>query len=336
MVSRPLLIDRLNDGVGRKLTLISAPAGFGKTSLLGQWLAANLGSESRTAWVSLDEDDNDPARFFTYVIAAIQRIHLGLGTTTLALIESPEPPPLESVVTTLINDHALISEDYRLILDDYHLIEAEPIHSAVTFLLQHLPEHMHLVIGSRTDPHFPLARMRGRDELAELRSSDLQFTTEETAIFFTQVMDLNLSQENVTSLESRTEGWIAGLRLAGLSMKGREDLTGFIETFSGTHRHLLDYLGEEVLQRQPEDVQRFLENTSIWACLTGPLCDALTGRSDSQAMLEKLERSNLFTTPLDDERRWYRYHHLFAEFLVRRLFQQGGGRVENLHGQASA
>jgi len=334
LVPRPLLTKRLNDGVRRKLTLISAPAGFGKTSLLGQWLTTPPGSEWPAAWVSLEEDDNDPARFFTYLIAALQTINPGVGETSLALLYSPQPPPIESVVTTLINEITLIPDDFCLILDDYHLIEAQSIHSALTILLDHLPEHMHLVISSRTDPPLPLARMRGRGELAELRTSDLQFTIEEAATFFNQFMGMDLSTGEVARLESRTEGWIAGLQLAALSMQGREDLAGFIEAFSGTHRYLLDYLGEEVLQRQPETVQSFLVQTSILGRLSGPLCDAVTGQADGQAMLEKLERANLFTVPLDDERRWYRYHHLFADFLSRHLSQRETSRVSNLHRRA--
>ena len=335
LVPRPRLIERLDQGIERKLTLVSAPAGSGKTTVLAEWVAADPKGRRPVAWVSLDQSDNDPALFWAYFIAALQTVRPGVGENALSLLHLPQPPPIESVLTTLINEINAIQDDFALILDDYHVIDAELVHDALTFLVDHLPPQMHLVIASRADPPLPLSRLRGRGELAELRATDLRFTPGEAAAFLNDVMGLELSPDDVAALDTRTEGWIAGLHLAALSMQGRKDHTGFIETFSGTHRYLLDYLGEEVLQRQADHVQRFLMQTSILGRLTGPLCDAVTGQTDGQAMLEEFERANLFTTALDDERRWYRYHHLFAEFLVRRLSQQEVSRAADLHRRAS-
>ena len=335
LVQRARLIERLDSGFERKLTLVSAPAGSGKTTVLAEWVAATPAGERRVAWVSLDQSDNDPALFWAYLITALQTVQSGVGEKALSLLHSPQPPPIEALLGTLLNEISTISHNFVLVLDDYHLIDTQPIHAAITFLLGHLPPQMHVAIASRADPPLPLSRLRGRGELAELRDSDLRFTPDEAAAFLNEVMGLELSADDVAALETRTEGWIAGLQMAALSMQGRKDLTGFIETFSGTHRYLLDYLGEEVLQRQADHVQSFLMQTSILGRLTGPLCDAVTGQTDGQAMLEKFERANLFTTALDDERRWYRYHHLFAEFLVRRLSQQEVSQVADLHRRAS-
>ncbi|MFB0535236.1 MAG: NACHT domain-containing protein, partial [Anaerolineae bacterium] len=293
LVSRPRLIKRLNAGLHRKLTLISAPAGFGKTTLLSEWVAGN---EPPVAWVSLDEGDNDPARFLAYFVAALQTIpslsEADVGESALAVFQSPQPPPIEAVLTPLINEITAIPDRIVLVLDDYHLIEAQPIHDALTFLLRRLPPQMHLVIATRDDPKLPLARLRARGQLTELRAADLRFTSTEAAEFLNQVMGLDLSAEDIAALETRTEGWIAGLQLAAISMQGRKDVTGFIQSFTGSHRFVLDYLVEEVLEQQPESVQNFLLQTAVLDRLTGSLCDTLTGQDNGQATLEKLEHAN--------------------------------------------
>lgn len=336
LVARPRLTARLEREAGRRLTLISAPAGFGKTTLLVEWLRGRADSEGPVAWVSLDETDSDPARFLAYLVAALQTIRAGVGEGVLASLRSPEPPPVESVMALLINDLGDVPHDFALILDDYHLIDAEPVHEAVAFLLDHLPPQAHLIISSRADPPLRLSRLRVRGQMTELRAADLRFTPEETAGFLKDVTGLDLSAEDVAALEAATEGWIATLQLAALSMRDREDVSGFIESFSGRHRHVLDYLAEEVLERQPERIREFLLETSILNRLTGALCDAVTGRSHGQAMLEKLERDNLFVVALDDERCWYRYHHLFGNFLRVRLEREDPGRIKELHLRAAA
>ena len=282
LVPRARLIERLDRGTERKLTLVSAPAGFGKTTLLAEWLAAIPAAERPAAWVSLDQSDNDPALFWAYFITALQKVQSEVGESALSLLHSPQPPPIESVLTTLINEINAIEDDFALILDDYHVIDAQPVQDGTTFLLDHLPPQMHLVIASRADPPLPLSRLRGRGELAELRASDLRFTPEEAAAFLKDVMGLDLSADDVAALETRTEGWIAGLQLAALSMQGREDVPGFITAFSGDDRYIVDYLVEEVLQRQPERVRSFLLQTSTLDRLSGPLCDAVTDQERRQ------------------------------------------------------
>ena len=272
LVSRPRLIERLNAGLHRKLTLISAPAGFGKTTMLSEWVA---GCRRPVAWLSLDEGDNDPTRFLAYFIAALQTIHKGVGEAALAALQSPQPPPIEAILTALINKIVAVPDHFVLVLDDYHLITAQPIHDALTFLLNHLPPQMHLVIAGRADPPLPLARLRGRGQLTELRAADLRFTPDEAAAFLNDVMGLGLSTEDIAALDASTEGWIAGLQLAALSMRGRKDVTAFIKAFSGSHRFVLDYLMEEVLDRQSSDTQNFLLKTSILERMTAPLCDAV-------------------------------------------------------------
>ena len=336
LVSRPRLIERLDQGTERKLTLISAPAGFGKTTLLAEWLAATPASERPAAWVSLDQSENDPALFWAYFIAALQTVQSDVGKSALSLLHSPQPPPIETLLGTLLNEITTISRDFVLVLDDYHLIDAQPVHSAIAFLLDHLPPQMHLVIASRSDPPLPLSRLRGRGELAELRASDLRFTPDEAAAFLNKVMGLDLSAADVAALGARTEGWIAGLQLAALSMRGREDMPAFIRAFAGDDRYIVDYLVEEVLQRQPERVRSFLLQTSILDRLTGPLCDAVTGQEDGKGVLEALERGNLFVVPLDDKRHWYRYHHLFADVLRAHSMEEQPDRVSTLHRRAAA
>jgi LuxR family maltose regulon positive regulatory protein len=317
LVERPRLLERLNAGLGGKLTLISAPAGFGKTTLVTQWLGA---AGYPSAWLSLDEGDNDPARFLAYLVAALRtmdgRAELGnVGEGALGALQSPQPPPVEAVLTVLINEIATISTAFILVLDDYHLIQAQRVHDAVTFLLDHMPTSMHLVLTTRADPPLPIARLRARRQLVELRQADLRFTPGEAAGFLNQAMGLGISAEDVAALESRTEGWIVGLQLAALSLQGRADAHAFIAAFSGGHQYVLEYLIEEVVRRQPEPVQRFLAQTAILDRLCAPLCDALTGEGDAESTLEHLRRHNLFVVPLDSERRWYRYHHLFADLL---------------------
>ena len=319
LVLRPRLIDQFNLGLNQPLTLICAPAGFGKTTLLADWLASKAPSDFSLAWLSLDEDDNDPNRFCTYLVYALTKITGIESKDLLSLLQSPQPPPHKAVLTTLLSRLEAYTSRLILVLDDYHLITAQPVHDAMIFLLDHLPHQMHLVITSREDPPFPLARMRGRDQLAEIRSDDLRFIPEEAAVFLRQVLNLDLTARQVDDLSARTEGWIAGLQLAALAMKGRENLGDFISAFTGSHRYILDYLTEEVLTRQDEAVQTFLLQTSVLDRMCGSLCDAVTGRTDGAQMLELLERSNLFVIALDEERSWYRYHHLFAEMLRRYL-----------------
>ena len=331
-VLRPRLTERLNEGLHRKLTLVSAPAGSGKTTLVGEWSA---GCSQSAAWLSLDEGDNDPTRFLTYLVAALQTVVPDIGEGVLGVLGSPQPPPTESLLTALLNETTAVPDDFVLVLDDYHAVEARAVDEALVFLLEHLPPRMHLVIATREDPHLPLARLRARGQLNELRASDLRFTLSEAAEFLNSVMGLGLSAEDIAALESRTEGWIAGLQLAALSMRGREDVAGFIRAFAGSHRFVLDYLVEEVLQRQPERVRSFLLQTAILDRLSGPLCDAVTGGKDGGGMLEAVERGNLFVFPLDDERQWYRYHHLFADVLQARLMEEQPGHAPGLHRRAS-
>ena len=321
--------------MNRKLTLISAPAGFGKTTLLSEWRMMHLSGEYPLAWVSLEEADNEPMRFLSYLIAALQTIDPDIGEVALLSLRSPRPSPVGSVLTSLINEIASIPQDFVLVLDDYHVIESRAIHDAVTFLLEHMPPQMHLVIASRTEPHLPLSRLRAGGQITELRATDLRFTSEEAAAFLIDAMGLDLSAEDVAALVARTEGWIAGLQLAALSMQRREDIADFIAAFTGDDRYVLDYLIEEVLHRQPERTRTFMLQTSILERLSGPLCDAITGHDDGRQMLESLEQANLFLIPLDNRRRWYRYHHLFADVLRHRLGQIQPQRVRELHRRAA-
>jgi LuxR family maltose regulon positive regulatory protein len=334
IVPRPRLIEQLNDGLatGRKLTLISASAGFGKTTLVSEWVAR---CDRPVAWLSLDEGDNDPARFLTYLIAALQTISANIGAGALAVLQFPQPASTESILTTLLNEISAILHNFILILDDYHVIDSKPVDNILTFLLEHLPPRMHLVIASREDPPLPLARLRARGQLTELRAADLRFTSKEAGAFLNRMMNLNLSVENIAALETRTEGWIAGLQLAALSMQGREDIASFIQAFTGSHRFVLDYLVEEVLQHQSEHIRSFLLQTAILDRFCAPLCNAVTEREDSKEMLDILERSNLFLIPLDDKRQWYRYHHLFADVLQTYLREAQPDRVASLHSRAS-
>src|SRR5438067_5006322 len=331
VVSRPRLLERLNEGLHRKLTLISAPAGFGKTTLVSEWVEGIDRPRARTAWLSLDEGDNDPIRFLTYLVAAVQTIAAGIGEGVLGVLQSPQPPPPEAILTALLNEITTLPDHFVLVLDDYHAIDAKPVDIALTYLVEHLPPQMHLVIATREDPQLPLARLRARSHLTELRAADLRFTPSEAAAFLNQVMGLNLSAEDIAALERRTEGWIAGLQLAALSLQGQPDAASFITSFTGSHHFVMDYLLEEVLEQQPESVQAFLLRTSILERLCGPLCDAilLDSSASGQATLELLDRANLFIIPLDNERHWYRYHHLFADLLIQRLRKSIPGDAES-------
>ncbi len=324
LVARPRLSQLLNQTYSHKLVLISAPAGFGKTTAISYWIPQ---SPHCVVWLSLDAGDNDPARFWSYVNAALQTLDPALGEQAASLLESLQPVRLESVVTTLVNSvvTTLVNEidgfpdSFALVLDDYHVIESQAINDSLCFLVEHLPPRMHLIVSTRADPPLPLGRLRARSAIIELRAADLRFTREEAASFLNQVMGLGLDADDVAGLEGRTEGWIAGLQLAALSMHGREDVKGFVAAFAGDDRYILDYLVQEVLQRQPPHIQSFMLQTSILDRLTSSLCDAVVGGDDGQAVLEMLERANLFILPLDNRREWYRYHHLFADLLRHRL-----------------
>jgi LuxR family maltose regulon positive regulatory protein len=332
LVSRPRLIQRLNAHLDRKLTLISAPAGFGKTTLLSEWAAS---MDRPVAWVSLDKGDEELTRFWSYLITALQRMQPDIGATALLALRSRQPPLMDPLLTGLINEIASMSQPFVLFLDDVHVIANQQIHDGLTFLLDNLPPQMHLILSSRSDPPWPLARLRARGEMTELRASDLRFSEHEAAAFLNEVMKLDLSADDVAKLEDRTEGWIVGLQMAALSMRSRKDGSAFIAAFTGTHRFILDYLVEEVLDQQSPAIQEFLLQTSILERLTAPLCDAVTDGQDSQIILTELEQANLFLVPLDDERRWYRYHHLFADLLGSRLEQTQPDQVPTLHLRAS-
>src|SRR5258706_3896956 len=333
VVSRPRLIARLNEGLHRKLTLIAAPAGFGKTTLVSAWVAF---IEQPHAWLSLDEGENDPARFLAYLVAALQTIAATLGEGVLGVLQSSQPPPPEAILTALLNEITTLPDHFVLVLDDYHVLDAKPVDIALTYLVEHLPPQMHLVIATREDPLLPLARLRAPGELTELRAADLRFTPSEAAEFLNSVMGLNLSPGDIAALEDRTEGWIAGLQLAALSMRGREDIPEFIRAFTGDHRYILDYLVEEVLTRQPAPVRSFLLQTAIPDRLSGSLCDAVPGQEKGNVRLEALEHGNFFVVALDDTRHWYRYHHLFAEVLSAYLLAEQPDQVATLHRRASA
>jgi len=331
-ISRSRLGKRMDEGFGRKLTLLSAPAGFGKTTLLVDWIHKH---KIPAAWFSVDKGDNAPQHFLTYVILGLQSLEADTGEAALTMLQSPQPPPIESILINLLNDVSRISTDFALVFDDYHSVDAGPIHDMIAFLLENLPEQMHMIIATRADPPLPLARIRSQHLLTELRAADLSFTDEEAAGLFGQSLGLQLSAREIQLIETRTEGWAAGLQLAALSLKGRKDPSGFIKGFKGDNRYIADYLTEEVLSRQPEHLRNFLLQTSILGRLCGPLCDAVTGQENSRQVLDTLEKANLFVIPLDDERRWYRYHHLFADLLQQRLRTQQGDLLPELHRRAS-
>ncbi len=359
-VRRPHLIEQLNAGLYyRKLTLISAAAGFGKTTLVTEWVNQKIESKKqkaekeihpsaiillpfKVAWLSLDEGDNDPIRFLTYLIAALQTLdqsEMKVGKELLRLLQSPQPPSVKAILTELINEITTVEDKIIFVLDDYHVIDNQAVDEALAFFLEHLPPQMHLVVATREDPPLPLPRYRVQGQMTELRANELRFSTVEAATFLNQMMNLNLTAEDINALETRTEGWIAGLQLAALSMQGREDMANFIQTFTGSHHFVLDYLLEEVLHQQPENIQAFLLRTSILDRMCASLCDAVDQDPSisGQEALSYLEQANLFIVPLDNERRWYRYHHLFSDLLRQRLqqSQSSGENVKQYHIRAS-
>jgi LuxR family transcriptional regulator, maltose regulon positive regulatory protein len=343
LVPRPRLRDSLVGGTAAKLMLVSAPAGFGKSTLVAQWLTewlagdpAPAATRRSAAWLSLDRDDDAPRVFWTYLVAALTRAVAEAAPTALQLLRANPPPPAHTVVATLLNDLEALDRDVVLVLDDYHVIDSRDVHEEMAFLLDHLPSRLHLVFVSRADPALPLARMRARGELVEIRAAELRFTSDEALAYLNDVMGLQLTVGDVATLEGRTEGWIAALQLAALSMQGRDDLAAFIVGFAGDDRYIVDYLVEEVLGRQSAEVRDFLLQTSVLGRLSGPLCDAVTGRSGGKSALEALERGNLFLVPLDDRRQWYRYHHLFADVLRAHLLADHADEVPELHRRASA
>jgi len=333
-VLRPHLIQRLNEGVtaGQQLTLISAPAGFGKTTCVSDWLS---GVNLPVTWLSLDPSDDEPGRFFSYFIAALQKIDSGVGHEIEGLLRAGQLPPVEIINATLVNDLLAQPGRFILVLDDLHLIRDHFILQVLEKLIANLPPALHLVLLTREDPALPLARLRANNQMTEIRASELRFTLDEAAGFLNQSMGLSLSQADIAALEERTEGWIVGLQLAGLSLRDRSDPSRFITNLSGSHRHILGYLTEEVLNRQPEKIQQFLLQTSILDRLSGGVCDAVTDSSGSHALLEELCNANLFLVPLDDDQHWYRYHHLFADLLRTRLNQSPKDKEAELHRRAS-
>src|SRR3989440_1765660 len=332
LLQRSHLLTLLDQSRSFPLTLLSASAGFGKTTLLTAWASQ---STSQVAWLTLDELDNDRTRFWTYVIATLRHSGSHVGEATLAMLHSPQPALLTNALTTLINELAALTQDITLILDDYHLIREQAIHESLQFMLDHLPPCLHLLLAGRADPQLPLARLRARGQVVEIRETDLRLSGEEAARFLIQVMNLSLSAEDIGRLETRTEGWIAGLQLAALSMRRHADASAFIQAFTGSHRFILDYVQEEILEPLPQVQQRFLLHTSVLDRMNADLCQALTGEQASQQMLESLERANLFLIPLDEERHWYRFHTLFREVLLARLQATQPEQVARLHREAA-
>jgi LuxR family maltose regulon positive regulatory protein len=338
LVPRPRLVDRLSPDDARwlpRLVLVSAPAGFGKTTLLAQWLASGSGDGTAAAWLSLDPGDNDVRRFLTHLVASVRTLDADVGAETADLLAATERLAAEPVLTTLVNELDQLPGQVVLALDDYHVLEERSVHEAVAFLLEHAPPQVSLVVATRSDPPLPLARLRGRAELVEVRAADLRFTASEADTLLGDITGLELDQDQVTALTTRTEGWAAGLQLAALSLREQGDAAAFVEAFAGSHRFVLDYLVEEVLHRESGVTRRFLLDTAVLTQLSAPLCDAVTGRTDSRTTLADLERRNLFVVPLDDDRGWYRYHHLFAEALRARLGEEDPDRVPLLHRAAS-
>ena len=333
--ARPRLVEALDEGLARGLILACAPAGYGKTVLLADWVRRG---ERPVAWLSLDAGDNDPARFWRHMVAALDRVRPGIAQRAGPLLGPPAPPSFVGLVTALINDLATQpgGGEVLLVLDDYHLVDSQPVHGSLVFLAEHLPPGLRLVLASRSDPPLPLARLRARGQLAELRAAELRFTAEEAAALLRKAVGAELPGAAVAALAARTEGWAAGLQLAALSLRGQADVAGFVAAFTGSHRYVLDYLTGEVLERQDEQVRTFLLETSVLERLSGPLCDAVTGRPGSQAVLEAIERAGLFLVPLDEVRGWWRYHHLFADLLRARLQAEQPGRVAQLHRNAAA
>jgi LuxR family maltose regulon positive regulatory protein len=336
LVPRTKLSRQIEDGLERKLTVVSAPAGFGKSTLLSTWAAASASDTRLVAWLSLDSRDDDPARFWRYFFTALSRLEPGCGETALALLNSPQAPPAVTMLTTVLNDLDALAAQVVFVLDDYHLISSNDIHEGLGFLLENLPPPVHLIIATRADPPLPLSRFRERGELLELRARDLRFESEDALTYFNQMMGLNLSERQVSELVVRTEGWVGGLQMAALAMRDHPDIPHFIDDFSGSNRYVMDYLAEEVLARHTEAERVFLLDTSILDRMCASLCEAVTGNRNSQEVLERLEHANLFLDPLDDVRGWYRYHQLFADVLNQRLLHEHPNLVSELHRRASA
>src|SRR5215813_10261264 len=332
LVDRPVLLDQLKDGLRGKLTLVSAPAGFGKTSLVAAW---RKDCETPLAWVSLDEEDNEPLRFLDYLIGALQMVDNDLGDESAELLHTSSAPPIKVVLTSLLNEINAYDKEFVLAFDDYHVIREHGIHDALSFLIERLAPHAHALIATRSDPPFPLGRLRARGELKELRASDLRFDTTEATAFLNEVMNLALTPADVSALEDRTEGWIAGLQLSALTLQNRANRSELVKEFAGDNRFVLDYLLEEVLHCQTEKVQDFLLRTSVLTRLNGSLCDALTDDQSGHAMLEQLERANLFLIRLDGRGEWFRYHHLFADLLRLKLKQKQPAAMRELQIKAS-
>jgi LuxR family maltose regulon positive regulatory protein len=331
IVHRSELFENLNTGLSRKLILVSAPAGFGKTTVVSDWIDQN---KIPAAWFSLDNGDNDPVDFLSYIISGIQSLHSSFGQSALKLLNSPNKPSGESIVSLLINEILNINQNFLLVLDDFHLIRNNEVLKLVTYLLEHIPRNIHIVILTRSDPALTIARLRSQHQLVELRSSDLSFSANDISILFNKKLKLGLSIDDVYSLETRTEGWIAGLQLTALSMQGRENISRFIQDLKGDNRYIMDYLMEEVLKIQTDDIKEFLLQTSILEQMSAPLCNSVLNRNDSQLILETLEKNNMFVIPLDNERNWYRYHHLFADLLKQRLQLRDKADIIELHNKA--
>jgi len=333
LVPRPRLYKRLDEGLLHKLTLISASAGFGKSTLMAGWLSER---DQAVAWLSLDQGDNDPVRFWTYLIAAIQTIHQEIGVEARQIVSMPQLRSTELVAISLINDISQLPHDLIVVLDDYHVIEVEQIHAGLSYLLEHQPPNLHIILSTRVDPSISLARLRAHSQLIEIRAEDLQFSTEEAAALLNEKMGLNLKSEQIEALNSHTENWVVGLQLAALSLKGQHSYDAFIEEFTGSHQFILDYLIEEVLDALPDAQRGFLIRTSILERFCGNLCQVVTGDPSSRKILDEIRRSNLFLIPLDTQGRWFRYHHLFAEVLYALLEQEYPGEIEALHLKAAA
>jgi LuxR family transcriptional regulator, maltose regulon positive regulatory protein len=331
IVHRSELFEKLNTGLNRKLILVSAPAGFGKTTVVTDWIDQN---KIPAAWFSLDNGDNDPVDFLNYIISGIKNIHKDFGLTTLKLLNSPNAPSPKSIASLVINEILSINENFLLVLDDFHLIKSNEVLKLMTFLLEHIPGNIHIVILTRSDPALAVSRLRSQHQLVELRSSDLSFSANEISLLFNKKLKLGLSVDDVYALETKTEGWIAGLQLTALSLQGRESISEYIQDLKGDNRYIMDYLMEEVLKIQSDDVEEFLLQTSILEQMSAPLCNAVLGRNDSQSILETLERNNMFLIPLDTERTWFRYHHLFSELLRLRLRLRDKADIIELHNKA--
>jgi LuxR family transcriptional regulator, maltose regulon positive regulatory protein len=331
IVHRSALFEKLNAGLSRKLILVSAPAGFGKTTVVSDWINQN---KIPTAWFSLDNGDNDPVDFLSYISSGIQSIHSEFGQSALKLLNSPNRPSVESIASLLINEILYIKQNFLLVLDDFHMIKSNEVLKLVSYLLEHIPGNIHVVILTRSDPTLSVSRLRSQNQLVELRSSDLSFSANEISVLFNKKLKLGLSLDDVHALETKTEGWIVGLQLTALSLQGREDISGFIQNLKGDNRYIMDYMMEEVMKIQTDDIKEFLLQTSILEQMSAPLCNTVLDRNDSQHILEMLEKNNMFVIPLDEDRNWYRYHHLFADLLKKRLSLSDKAAIIELHNKA--